>query len=137
MHNNDDDRKENAKNKNAQEESIVNKSNKQKRKNNVKVDDDVPVSKKIKTDSTVKEDSQIKSDVNNIKIENNEKMMAMDKSAGKKKNKKSSSQFNQKNSGKRKPDYDDPTISLNAERLKTYGINAKKLKNKLKYCNKK
>lgn len=133
LHNNKDNRKEEEQ-KNGQEKNIIHKSKKQKRKDKLKADDDAPISKKIKIDNVAKEDSQIKIDTNNIK-ENNEKII--DKSASRKKNKNKSSQFHQINTGKRKPDYDDPTMSLNAERLKIYGINAKKLKNKLKYGNKK
>lgn len=107
LHN--DDKKEDEKNKDAQEKDIINKSKKQKRMNKLKDDDDVSSCKKMK----------------------------LDNAAGQKKNKNKNSQFNQINTGKRKSDYDDPTMSLNAERLKTYGINAKKLKNKLKYGNKK
>jgi len=132
-----DDKEEDEKNKDAQEKNVVNKNKKRKQKNNLKTDGNVPISKKMKTDNIVKEDSQIKTDINNIKVENNEKMIAINKSADQKKNKNSSSKFNKINTGKRKLDYDDPMMSLNAERLKTYGINAKKLKNKLKYGNKK
>ncbi|XP_011873109.1 PREDICTED: protein KRI1 homolog [Vollenhovia emeryi] len=136
---NDDDRKEDVKNKDAQEQNTINMSKKRKRKNKLKkADSDDPISKKMKTDNAIKKDSQMKAAGNNIKIENNnEKVVAIKKSAGQKKNKNRSSQFNQTNTGKRKQDYDDPILSLNAERLKTYGINAKKLKNKLKYSHKK
>lgn len=135
LHNNDN-RKENEENKDAQKKNIINKSEQQKRKNKL-TDGDDPISKKMKTDNTANEDLQIKANINNIKVENNnKKLVAINKSPGKKKNKNRNSQFNQMNTRKRKPDYDDPTMSLNAERLKTYGINAKKLKNKLKYGNK-
>lgn len=134
LHNNDN-RKENEESKDAQKKNIINKSEQQKRKNKL-TDGDDPISKKMKTDNTAKEDLQIKANINNIKVENNnKKLVAINKSLGKKKNKNRNSQFNQLNTRKRKPDYD-PTMSLNAERLKTYGINAKKLKNKLKYGNK-
>lgn len=135
-----DDKGENEKNKNAQEKIVANKSKKQKRKNNLKSDGDAPISKKIKIENTSEKDSQTKTDINNIEIKNNnEKVVAVNKFAGqqKKKKKNRNSQFNQMNTGKNKLNYDDPTMSLNAERLKTYGINAKKLKNKLKYGNKK
>lgn len=133
--NNKDERKKDEKNKEAQEENIVNKSKKKKRKNNLQADGDVSISKKMKTDNAVKESSQIKMNIDNIKVENsNEKTIANGKSAGRKKNKNNNSHMNTK---KHKPDYNDPMMSLNAERLKTYGINAKKLKNKLKYGNKK
>lgn len=137
FHNNKNDGKQDEKDRDAQEKNTVNKSKKQKRKNELKANGDSPISKKIKTDNATKEDSQVKADTNNIKVENNEKVIATNKSAGQKKNKNKNSQFKRMNTRKRKPDYDDPTIFLNAERLKTYGINAKKLKNKLKYGNKK
>lgn len=133
-----DDRKNVEKNKDTQNKinKNINKSKKQKRKNKLKTDDE-PISKKMKIDDTGKEDSRIKTNTNNIKVENNnEKLVAINKFARQKKNKNRNSQFNQMNTGNRKPDYD-PTMSLNPERLKTYGINAKKLKNKLKYGNKK
>lgn len=106
---NSDDKKEDEKNKDAQKKDTINKSKKQKRKNKLKTDDDVSSFKKIKIDNT----------------------------ADQKKKKNKNSQFNQINTGKRKLDHDDPTMSLDAKRLKTYGINAKKLRNKLKYGNKK
>ena len=89
----------------------------------------------MKIDNATKEDSQIKTETN-IKENNDEEIINKSASRKKMKNNKSS-QFNQINTGKRKPGYDDPTMSLNADRLKIYGINAKKLKNKLKYSNKK
>lgn len=137
LHNNND-RKEDEDNTDAQKKNI-NKS--KKRKNKLKADGDNSISKKMKIDNALREDSQIKADTNNIKVENNnekmvlttgpsrlnnEKIVTVNKSVGQKKNRRS--QFNQMNIGKRKSDYDDPTMSLNAERLKTYGINAKKLK---------
>ncbi|XP_012539733.1 protein KRI1 homolog [Monomorium pharaonis] len=125
-----DNKKKDKQNKDEQDKNIGHKSKKQKRKNKLKTDDNTPISKKIKIDSGTKEDCQIKTDTNNIK--ENEKI---NKSAGRKKNKNKNIQYNQ--TGKRKPDYDDPMMSLNAERLKMYGINAKKLKNKLKYSNNK
>ncbi|KAG5326079.1 KRI1 protein, partial [Acromyrmex heyeri] len=151
LHNKDESGKE-EKNEDTQEKNIVNKNKKQKRKNNLKVNSDAPISKKMKIDNTTTEDSQIKMDINNIennnknkdvveinnkiKAENNNKKVAIDKFTGNRKNRNKSSQFNQMNTGRRKPNHNDPTMSLNAERLKTYGINAKKLKNKLKYGNK-
>lgn len=132
MHNNDD-KKEAERNKSVEEKNIINKN--KKRKDKLEADDDDPISKKRKIDNTAKEDFQVKADTNNIKVENNNEK-AIDKSVDQKKKKNRRSQFNQINTGKHKSDYDDPTISLNAERLKTYGINPKKLKNKLKYGNK-
>lgn len=108
MHNNND-RKEDKKNKAAPKKNIINKNKRQKRKNKLEVDANDLIFKKVKMDDIVDQ----------------------------KKNKNKGSQFNQMNTGKRKSDYDDSTMSLNAERLKTYGINAKKLRNKLKYGNKK
>lgn len=150
LHNNSKDESgKEEKNEDAQEENIVNKNKKQKRVN--EVNSDAPISKKVKIDNTTTEDSQIKMDVinniennnknkteinNKIKTENNNKKIAIDKFTGKRKNKNRRSQFNQMNTGRCKPNYDDPMMSLNTERLKTYGINAKKLKNKLKYGNK-
>lgn len=138
LYNNDRNNVEKNKNiHNKINKNITNKSKKQKRKNKLKTDDE-PISKKMKIDDTGKEDSRIKTNTNNIKVENNnEKLVAINKFARQKKNKNKNSQFNQMIIGNRKPDYDDPTMSLNPERLKTYGINAKKLKNKLKYGNKK
>ncbi|KYM95390.1 PREDICTED: protein KRI1 homolog [Cyphomyrmex costatus] len=149
LHNSNDESRKEEKNENAQEKNIVNKNEKQKRKNNLKVNSDAPISKKIKMDNITKEDPLIKTEnniennnknkveINNkIKTENINKKVAIDKFTSKKKNKNRNSQFNQMNTRKRKSNYDDPTMSLNAERLKTYGINAKKLKNKLKYGNK-
>lgn len=128
-------------NKNTEEKSIVNNSNKRKRKNKLKVDGDSPRPKMIKTDD-VKESSPVKADK---KIEkDNEKTVSMDKTVvnKRKKNKMKEMrklQFNKLKSDKHKSSRDniDPIMSLNAERLKTYGINAKKFKNKLKYGKKK
>lgn len=119
----------------------MNNSNKRKRKNKLKVDGDSPRPKMIKTDD-VKESSPVKADK---KIEkDNEKTVSMDKTVvnKRKKNKMKEMrklQFNKLKSDKHKSSRDniDPIMSLNAERLKTYGINAKKFKNKLKYGKKK
>lgn len=127
-------------NKNTEEKSIVNNSNKRKRKNELKVDGDSPRTKMIKTDD-VKESLPVKADK---KIEkDNEKTVSMDKTVvNKRKNKMKEMrklQFNKLKSDKHKSSRDniDPIMSLNADRLKIYGINAKKFKNKLKYGKKK
>ncbi|KAL6267766.1 hypothetical protein P5V15_000835 [Pogonomyrmex californicus] len=130
-YNNKDDKEEE---KDMQEKNIINKSKKQKRKNKSETDGDAPFSKKMKIDHAEKEKSQIKADIN-IKVENNnEKITSIEKSIKSRKKKKNKN--SQVNTEKHKTDYDD-LMSLNAKRLKTYGINPKKLKNKLKYGNKK
>lgn len=120
--------------KDKQKKNVVNKHERQKRKNKLRADDDKPSPKKMKFDKTRKEPSQIETD-NIIKIKNNGKITSLsaEKSTiAQKKNK-----FNKAKTGKRKSDNDDPTMFLEAERLKTYGISVKKFKNKLKYGNKK
>ncbi|XP_029159954.1 protein KRI1 homolog [Nylanderia fulva] len=118
--------------KDEQKKNVVDKN--EKRKNKLRADDDTPSLKKMKLDKVKKEDSQIETD-NFVKAKNNGKKtsFSMEKSTtSQKKNK-----FNKTKTGKRKSDNDDPVMSLEAERLKTYGISAKKFKNKLKYGNKK
>lgn len=112
--------KKDEKNKSEQEGNVVNKIKKQKRKNKLTADGNALISKKMKIDNATKKDFQIKTETN-IKENNDEKII--NKSASRKKNRNNkSSQFNQINTGKHKPD-DDPTMSLNADRLKIYGIN--------------
>lgn len=123
------------------QKNIVNKNNEKKLKHRLKVDSG-PRLKKIKMDN-VKERSQIKVD---NKIEKNNKETApVDKTAvipQEKRNKtkeKRKLQLDKVKSNKRESNNGntDPIMSLNIERLKTYGINAKKFKNKLKYGKKK
>lgn len=124
---------------NAQDKNVANKNEKRKRENKLR-DDNSPNPKKMKTDKAGREDSRIETDNVSIKVENNGKItpLSTEKSTiARKKNKNKNSQLNKTKTGKRKPNNDDPMMSLGAERLKAYGINAKKFKNKLKYGNKK
>lgn len=118
--------------KDEQKKNLVNENEKQKRKNKLRADDDRSSPKKMKLDKARKEAPQIETD-NVIKVENNGKMasLSVEKSTIAQK------KFNKTKTGKRKSDNDDPMMSLEAERLKTYGISVKKFKNKLKYGNKK
>lgn len=125
------------------EKNIIDKSKNRKRKNTFKTDDNGPVSKKLNTNDVEERDFQISNikieevkiekdneETNNTKIKENKEMSSIEKSTVfKKKNSKVSKI---KKVGKRRPG-DDSMMFLDAERLKTYGINAKKLKNKLKY----
>ncbi|XP_070160841.1 protein KRI1 homolog [Polyergus mexicanus] len=124
---------------NAQDKNVVNKNEKRKRENKLR-DDNRPNPKKIKTDKAGREDSRIETDNVSINGKNNGKITSLstEKSIiARKKNKSKNSRLNKTKTGKRKPNNDDPMMSLGAERLKAYGINAKKFKNKLKYGNKK
>ncbi|XP_050445037.1 protein KRI1 homolog [Cataglyphis hispanica] len=127
----------------AQDKNVVNKNEKRKRENKLRDDDNRPDGnkpKKMKTDKAGREDSRIKTDNVNINIENNGKIASLsaEKSTNvRKKNKNNNSQLNKAKIGKRKSNNDDPMMSLGTERLKAYGISAKKFKNKLKYDNKK
>lgn len=125
--------------KDERKKNVVNKDEKQKRENKLRTDNDRPSLKKMKTDKARREDPRIETD-NVIKVENNGKIASLftEKSTlARKKNKSRNPQLNKTKTGKRKSDTDDPMMFLEAERLKTYGISAKKLKNKLKYGNKK
>lgn len=106
----------------------TNKIKKQKRKNLSKADDDVPNVKKIKINAK-NEDSP-------TKAKKGDKKVALVKKSTEKKSKKEKKKlrFDQTKSGQLNVEQ---IMSLNAERLKTYGLNAKKFKNKLKYGNKK
>ncbi|KMQ91729.1 protein kri1-like protein [Lasius niger] len=125
--------------KDERKKNVVNKDEKQKRENKLRTDNDRPSPKKMKTDKARREDPRIETD-NVIKVENNGKIASLstEKSTlARKKNKSRNPQLNKTKTGKRKSDNDDPMMFLEAERLKTYGISVKKLKNKLKYGNKK
>ncbi|XP_032674778.1 protein KRI1 homolog isoform X2 [Odontomachus brunneus] len=126
----------------TQEKNTVNKSNEKKRKNKSRVDSNSSKLKKIKTDNIKKESLQIK--VDNKIEKNNEETAPVGKTVviQKRKNKtkeKSKLQLNKVKRNKNKSNNDNinSMMSLNVERLKTYGINAKKFKNKLKYGKKK
>lgn len=156
MQNNSHDSKKNEKeDKDLKGNNVIDKSTKKKRENKVKTDDNGPVSKKICANNVETEHShvnnvQIKVE-KNIKVEKDNKEMSntgikknkheetpsVDKSAVSRKKKKNSKLSKVKKAGKHRPDGVDSMMSLNAERLKMYGINAKKFKNKLKYGNKK
>jgi hypothetical protein len=127
--------------------------NKSKRKNKLKTDDEGSVPKKIKINDAENEDSQpndikikIKKDVeveknkkkiSDTKIKNKNKMPSAENCTISKKKKKDLKLNKGRKVGKHKQDDVDSMMSLDAERLKMYGINAKKFKNKLKYGNKK
>ncbi|KAL0116065.1 hypothetical protein PUN28_011134 [Cardiocondyla obscurior] len=129
---NNDSSIKDEKNNDTESKIILNKNRKRKQENILKTEDDHPSPPKIKINKTM-EDSKIKIDINNIKVENNNEKASITKSVSKKKKK--NTRFNQLNTGKQDKVSKDPTTSINAKRLKTYGINAKKLKNKLKYGN--
>ncbi|KAL6444062.1 hypothetical protein ACFW04_001781 [Cataglyphis niger] len=126
----------------AQDKNVVNKNEKRKRENILR-DDNIPDGnkpKKMKTDKAGREDSRIKTDNVNINVENNGKIASLSTEKSiivRKKNKNKNCQLNKAKIGKRKSNNDDPIMSLGTERLKAYGISAKKFKNKLKYGNKK
>ncbi|XP_014489220.1 PREDICTED: protein KRI1 homolog [Dinoponera quadriceps] len=122
---------------NTREKNVANKSNKWKRKEKLNVDSDSPRPKKVKVDNIKKGSSWVQMD---NKIEKgNVETASVDKTAlARKKRDRSNKrklQFNKVKSGKCRLNSDstDLMMSLNAERLKSYGINAKKFKNKLKY----
>lgn len=127
----------------AQDKNVVNKNEKRKRENKLRDDGNSPDGnnpKKMKTHKAGREDSRIKTDNVNINVENNGKIASLSAEKStivRKKNKNKNSQLNKAKIGKRKSNNDDPMMSLGTERLKAYGISAKKFKNKLKYGNKK
>lgn len=120
----------------AQKKNVINKNEKQKRENKLKNDSGRSSPKKMKIEE--RKDSQTEINNVSINVENNGKIAsfsAKKSTIAQKKNKNKNSQLNKTKTTKRK--LDDPIMFLEAERLKTYGINAKKLINKLKYSNKK
>ncbi|XP_072753861.1 protein KRI1 homolog [Anoplolepis gracilipes] len=140
--NNAQDNSHNSKNdeKDVQKKNVANKNEKRKREDKLQDDGDRPSPKKAKTDKVEQEDSKIEMDNVNIDIKSNGKIASFSAekfTIARKKNRKKNSQLNKRKSGKCKPANNNPLMFLEAERLKTYGINAKKFKNKLKYGNKK
>lgn len=118
----------------------ANKNKRQNQENNLRNDSDRSCPKKMKIDKAERKDSQIETNNVSINVENNGKIASFsaEKSTiARKKNKNKNSQLNKTKTNKRKLDNDNPIMFLEAKRLKSYGINAKKLKNKLKYSNKK
>lgn len=119
----------------AQEKIVVNQNKKQKR-HVTKVDDDAVSLKKPKINDAKNDDTTV--ETHNIKIEKNIEEITFVKTSTavqKKKNKKKKLESNKMKNEKHKPNSESvhQLMSLDAARLKTYGINAKKFKNKLKY----
>lgn len=123
----------------VKENNVTNKN--KKRKNKLTTEVDVPSSKKMKIDSMRKKKPQLKE--NNIIEGHNSKLVSDIKSTEiaiipkKDKTIKKKSKIKTMKHKKDSRSDTNSTILDNAERLKIYGINAKKLKNKLKYGNKK
>jgi len=151
MQNNSCDSKNDEKQGEDLEGKIV--MNKRKRKNKLKTDEDGSVPKKIKINDAENENSHLndvkikiendvqiekdKKKINDTKIKNKNEMPSVEKYTISKKKKKDFKLNKGRKVGKHRQDDVDSMMSLDAERLKTYGINAKKFKNKLKYGNKK
>ncbi|EZA47646.1 hypothetical protein DMN91_012373 [Ooceraea biroi] len=162
-----DSKNDEKQDKDLEGKDVTDKSGKRKRNNKLKTDDPVSkkirrnniekdnegmnnTSEKIKTNDAGKRESRI-NDVKiktekDIKIEKDSEELSNAKIKNKKKEISAASKKNKKDSkfskvpkrvGNRRPDDVDSMMSLNAERLKMYGIKAKKFKNKLKYGNRK
>lgn len=120
----------------TQEKNTVNEGNVRKRKNKLGVVSDGPRPKKVKTErkvsSRAKED-QVGKDNEEMALVRKTAFIPKERNKWKKNRK---LQLNEDKRGKSKST-DPVMMSLNAERLKMYGINAKKFKNKLKYGKKK
>lgn len=126
----------------AQRKIVVSPNKKQKRRNESTADDDVTSSKKPKIQDAKSDNSTM--EACNIKVEkNNEKIAFVERSTAtpkqNKKKEKKKLQINKMKNRKHQPNSESvqQLMSLDTARLKTYGLNAKKFKNKLKYGNRK
>lgn len=110
-----------------QKKDMVNIDNKLKRKN-VLNNDDIP--KKRKMNNEKEKSSRIEMDNINVNAKkHNEEVTSVGKHKTAQKKKRKNSQLNKMKNKKLGNAH--PTVFSNAKRLKTYGINAKKMKNKL------
>lgn len=119
----------------GKDDAVENKGKERKRKN---ADGDGPSVKLMKLDNMQGEDARSKagksSNGETTSVENSS-ALTEGKKNGRKERKKLG--FDRTRPGKHNRPNDGQMMSLNAERLRTYGLNAKKFKNKLKYGNKK